>query len=362
MKRAWNFNPGPAALPLEVLERARETLVDYDGKGMSLLEMSHRSEEVERLVGQTEETLLRLIGLNSADYRVLLMAGGASAQFALVPLHFLGPGKVGRYVLSGSFSEKAYREAQTVGEAAVAATGKASGWSRLPDVSGIDLEPDTAYLHMTTNNTIEGSQFRQLPDTGGVPLIGDMTSDLLGRSLDWSRFSLFYAAAQKNLGPAGVTALVIRNDLLQSGNERIPAIFRYKTFAEHGSLYNTPPVHAIYVMKLMLDWTEAQGGVAEMERRGEEKAAILYRAIDDSDGFYRGIVEPPFRSTMNVTWRLADEALERKFADEAERGGLAGLAGHRSVGGLRASIYNAVPVEACRELAAWMNDFRRKFG
>ncbi|MFB9274094.1 3-phosphoserine/phosphohydroxythreonine transaminase [Cohnella cellulosilytica] len=361
MKRSWNFNPGPAALPLEVLEQAKEAFVEYGDQGLSLLEMSHRSKTVERIVEETERLLLELIDLPSG-YRVLFMGGGASAQFALVSMNFLRAGTIARYLVSGSFAEKAYREALTVGQAEVLASGKAEGWKRLPDVRQLKVRTDTAYVHMTTNNTIEGSQFRDFPDTGTVPLIGDMTSDILSRRLDWTKFALIYAAAQKNLGPAGVTAVIVKEELLRAGSADIPAIFQYRTYADNHSLYNTPPVHAIYMMKLMLEWAARQGGIPELEKRNERKIGLLYEAIDAGDGFYRGIVEKPYRSTMNATWRMADEELEKRFALESEREGFIGLAGHRSVGGLRASAYNAVPEEACKALAEFMNDFRRRRG
>ncbi|MFC3799390.1 3-phosphoserine/phosphohydroxythreonine transaminase [Cohnella sp. GCM10012308] len=366
MDRTYNFNPGPAALPLEVLEQGRDSFIEFAGQGMSLMEMSHRSKPVEGMIAETERLLLELIGLEDAGYRVLFMSGGASAQFALLAMNLLAAGKAGHYVLSGSFSEKAYEEALTVGAAEALASGKATGWARLP---GLDegvarlTAADTAYVHLTTNNTIEGSQFKAFPDTGGIPLIGDMTSDILSRNIDWTRFAMFYAGAQKNLGPAGVTAVVIREDLLAASAEaKVPAIFRYATYASNNSLYNTPPVHSIYMMKLMLEWTARQGGVAAMEARSAEKAALLYEAIDGSGGFYRGIVEAQYRSAMNATWRLPDEALEKAFVQEAQAAGFAGLAGHRSVGGMRASIYNGVPVEACRALAGFMHDFRKRRG
>ncbi len=361
MKRGWNFNPGPAALPLEVLEQAKEAFVEYGDQGLSLLEMSHRSRTVERMVAETERLLLDLIGLSS-EYRVLFMGGGASAQFALVPMNFLGEGKVGRYLVSGSFAEKAYCEALTIGQAEALASGKAEGWRKLPDVRQLKVATDTAYVHMTTNNTIEGSQFRDLPDTGEIPLIGDMTSDILSRRLDWTKFALVYAAAQKNLGPAGVTAVIVREELIKAGNKQIPSIFQYRTYADNSSLYNTPPVHAIYMMKLTLEWTARQGGIPELEKRNERKIGFLYEAIDAGDGFYQGIVEKPYRSMMNATWRMRDEGLEKQFVLESEREGFIGLAGHRSVGGLRASAYNAVPEEACKALAEFMNDFIRKHG
>lgn len=361
MDRKYNFNPGPAAMPLEVLEQAKEAFVEYGGLGMSLMEMSHRSKAVESLIEETERLLLELMEL-PASYRVMFMGGGASAQFALVPLNFLAEGRTGGYILSGSFSEKAYAEARTIGAAAILASSKASGWSRLPEFGGLRPDSDTAYVHLTTNNTIEGSQYTQLPETGHVPLIGDMTSDILSRRLDGKKFGMFYAGAQKNLGPAGVTVAVIRDEMLQACAERIPTIFKYKTFAANQSLYNTPPVHSIYMMKLMLEWTRRGGGVAEMEKRNAVKAGLLYDAIDASGGFYRGIVERQDRSMMNITWRMADEALERRFLEAAERSGIEGLAGHRSVGGLRASAYNAVGVEACRALADFMVDFQKRNG
>lgn len=283
-------------------------------------------------------------------------------QFALVPLNFLTGGKTGRYILSGSFSEKAYLEAQTVGNASVLASSKESGWSRLPAVNESVVGTDAAYVHMTTNNTIEGSQFRHFPDTGPVPLIGDMTSDILSRKIDGTKFSMFYAAAQKNLGPAGVTVVVIREEMLEACNERIPTIFKYSTYARHQSLYNTPPVYGIYMIKLVLEWVKKQGGIAELEKRNVQKAGLLYDVIDASGGFYQGVVEKPFRSMMNITWRMKDEELEKRFVRESRNHGFAGLAGHRSVGGLRASAYNAVPLEACKALADFMIDFQRRNG
>lgn len=361
MHRVHNFNPGPAALPLEVLEQAKEELVEYGGRGMSLMEMSHRSRTVERMMEETQQQLREILGLPS-EYRILFMAGGASAQFALVPLNLLKPGFAGRYVLSGSFSEKAYQEAQTIGDAVILASSKSAGWSRLPDLTELPPAENTAYVHMTTNNTIEGSQFRDIPDFGPVPLIGDMTSDILSRKLDWTKFAMFYAAAQKNLGPAGVTVAFVNDRLLQACNERIPAIFRYATFAQHQSLYNTPPVYDIYMMRLVLQWTIRQGGLPVLEKRNADKARLIYDIIDRSGGFYAGIVEKPFRSVMNMTWRMATGELEKQFVQESERNGFDGLAGHRSVGGLRASAYNAVTLESCQALADFMADFQRRWG
>lgn len=364
MDRKHNFNPGPAALPLEVLEEGQRHFVDFAGEGMSLLEMSHRSGTVERLNAEAQQLLLELLGLGKG-WRVLFMGGGASLQFALVPMNLLHSGKRALYALSGSFAEKAFAEARTIGEAVAAASAKDHGWRQLPPLEELErlaADGQAAYVHMTTNNTIEGSRFERFPDTGQVPLIGDMTSDLLSRQVELSRFSLVYAGAQKNLGPAGVTVVLAREELLAAGANHIPAIMQYRTYADHQSLYNTPPVHAIYMLKLVLEWTKREGGVQEMERRNLAKAAELYAAIDESGGFYEGIVAKPDRSLVNVTWRLRDAALEQRFVQEAERNGFAGLAGHRSVGGLRASAYNAVPLAACRALADFMREFQRREG
>lgn len=363
MKRAYNFNAGPAALPLEVLEQAKEELTEYGGHGMSLMEMSHRSKPVERMMEETRQLLAELLGLPQG-YQVLFMGGGASTQFALIPMNFLPAGKVGHYVLSGSFSEKAYQEAVTVGEANIIANSKTNKWRKLPDVTDLRVRQDNAaYVHLTTNNTIEGTQFRALPDTDEVPLVGDMTSDILSRKLDWTKLGFMYAGAQKNLGPAGVTVAIVREDLLKVSAERqIPTIMKYATFASNQSLYNTPPVHSIYVMKLALEWTKRQGGVAEMERRASLRTGMLYETIDASGGFYNGFADKDARSRMNVTWRMQDEWLEKRFVQEAEQNGFEGLAGHRSVGGLRASAYNAVPVAACEALVDFMRDFQRRNG
>jgi len=362
MTRKLNFNPGPAALPLEVLEQTRQDLIDYGGKGMSLMEMSHRSKPVERLVGETEELLKELLALPDG-YRVLFMGGGASAQFACVPLNFLTTGKVGQYVLSGSFSEKAFQEAQAIGVANVLASGKADKWRRLPGLCEMTPATHAAYVHLTTNNTIEGTQFHDLPHTGDVPLVADMTSDMLSRKLDWVKLGLMYAGAQKNLGPAGVSVVIVREDLLKASTAaRIPTIFKYATFASNDSLYNTPPVHAIYMMKLVLEWTKREGGLVEMEQRSMERSGLLYDVIDRSNGFYEGFATLASRSRMNVTWRMRDEGLTRQFVSQSEQAGFEGLAGHRSVGGLRASIYNALPVAACKALADFMQDFQRRNG
>lgn len=363
MERIHNFNPGPAALPLEVLRQAQRQLIDYRHGGMSIMEMSHRSSDVERLFEETGQLLLKLLGLD-ASYTVLTMGGGASMQFAMLPLNAMESGKAGGYVVSGSFSEKAYQEARFVGDATVLASSKNANWRTLPAVDDLPLGPAMAYVHMTTNNTIEGSQFRHFPDTGAVPLIGDMTSDMLSRVIDYRRFAMCYASAQKNLGPAGVTVAVVRKDLLDvfAKVRQLPSILRYSTYAQHKSMYNTPPVHAVYMMKLVLEWTERQGGIAAIEQENRRKAELIYGVIDQSDGFYDGLIAKSDRSMMNMTWRMADEAMEKRFVLESEANGFDGLAGHRSVGGIRASAYNAVPYTACKALAEFMLDFRQRNG
>ena len=360
-KRAYNFNPGPAALPLEVLQQAQEQFVDYNGIGMSLMEISHRSKEYEAINAETQALLLELLGIESG-YKALFMGGGASTQFATIPMNFLKPGKVGSYIITGSFSEKAYEEGKVVGEAVIAASNKEGKWRSLPKAEDIHIDPNSAYVHMTTNNTIEGSQFSYIPETGDIPLIGDMTSGILSRPIDASKYAMIYAGAQKNLGPSGVTVAVIRDDLLAEEPKHIPFMLRYTTHAKNSSLYNTPPVHSIYMVNLMLKWVKNNGGVAAMEKSNIEKSKLVYDVIDASGGFYSGNIDPDSRSIMNITFRLPSEELEKKFVKESEQHNFVGLAGHRSVGGIRASAYNAVPYEACKALADYMVDFQKRNG
>jgi phosphoserine aminotransferase len=360
-KRLYNFNPGPAALPIQVLEQAQEEFIDVNNQGISLMEMSHRGKFVERLTEETQQLLLDIVGLRSG-YKVLFMGGGASTQFALIPMNFLAPDQVANYILSGSFSEKAYSEARFIGQVHIASSSKEQKWANVPAHHDLQLADHCAYVHMTTNNTIEGSRFNEFPDIGDIPLIGDMTSDILSRQLDYTKFAMIYAGAQKNLGPAGVTAVIIREDMLEHARKDIPVIMRYETFAKEKSLYNTPPVHSIYMMNLMLKWVVEQGGVAELEKRNAAKARLVYETIDASGGFYTGIVHKADRSDMNITWKLNNEELEQQFVKESIHNGFEGLSGHRSVGGLRASAYNAVPVDACEALVEFMVDFQRRNG
>jgi phosphoserine aminotransferase len=359
--RAYNFNAGPAALPLEVLQRAAEELVEYKGIGMSIMEISHRSAEYEAVHNETQALIRELFGVPQG-YQVLFLQGGASTQFAMVPMNLLPPGKKAGYVMTGSWSGKAYQEAKLFGEAYAAASSEADKYARIPAMSEIVVGPDTAYLHITSNETIEGTQYAEYPVTGNVPLIADMSSDILSRPVDVSKFSLIYAGAQKNLGPSGVTVVIVRDELVQESPKSVPTMLRYDTHAKNNSLYNTPPVYSVYMMNLVLKWLRDNGGLAAMEKRNAEKTDLIYSAIDRSGGFYRGVAQPGSRSRMNITFRLASEELEKRFVKESEQHGFVGLKGHRSVGGLRASTYNAVPYEACKALADFMVEFQRRNG
>lgn len=357
--RVYNFNPGPATLPLEVLKTAQNELLNYRGTGMSVMEISHRSKEFEEIVQQAEALFLELAGLKD-DYRVLFLQGGASLQFAMIPLNYLLPGKTADYLVTGSFAKKALAEAAKLGNTRVAASGEDNSFRSIP--SKLDLNPEAAYVHMTTNNTIYGTQWQALPDCGNIPLVADMSSDIFSRPLDFSRFSLVYAGAQKNLGPSGVTVVLIKKSLAENSNKSLPVILRYDTYANNNSLYNTPPTFSLYMLRLVLQWVKEQGGLAAMERHNREKAGYIYEAIDQSEGFYRGHADKDCRSLMNVTFRLPSEELEKEFVQEAAAAGLVGLKGHRSVGGMRASLYNAMSKEGCEALADFMNRFRRRRG
>lgn len=359
MTTVFNFNAGPAMLPPPVLERVQAELRDYRGLGMSIMEMSHRSKEFEAVNSKAEADLKRLLGVGDG-FRAVFVQGGASTQFAMLPMNFLPPGGSADHVVTGSWGEKAIEEGKQLGTVRLAGSSQATNYDRLPD--HLDLSPSAAYVHLTTNETIQGVQWRSLPDTGGVPLVGDLSSDILSRPIEAGRFSLLYAGAQKNLGPSGVTVVVLREDWLARANKNVPTMLRYSTHVKNNSLYNTPPSFGVYVLSLVLEWIDSLGGLAALADRNEKKAQLLYDAIDSSGGFYRGHAQPEARSRMNVTFRLRDEAAEKRFLAAAQSAGMVGLAGHRSVGGVRASIYNAVPPEACQALAELMRDFARQNG
>ncbi|HEV3445855.1 MAG TPA: 3-phosphoserine/phosphohydroxythreonine transaminase [Gemmataceae bacterium] len=361
MGTVYNFNAGPALLPPAVLEQAQAELRDYHGCGMSIMEMSHRSKEFEALNAEAEAAFKRLLGVGD-DYRVLFLQGGASTQFAMVPLNFLAPGVTADYLMTGAWAEKAYEEAAALGQARMAASTQGDGYRRVPRPEEIALSPSPAYVHLTSNETIQGIQWLTFPDVGHRPLVADMSSDILSRPIDAGKFALIYAGAQKNLGPSGVTAVLLRESWLAKANKNVPTMLRYGTHVKTNSLYNTPSTFGIYLLNLVLQWIEKLGGLRPLEERNERKAHMIYGAIDHSGGFYRGHAAVESRSRMNVTFRLPSEALEKQLVTEAQAAGMVGLAGHRSVGGIRASLYNAVSPEACQALASLLNDFARRNG
>ena len=358
MKRVYNFNPGPATLPLEVLREAQAEFLDFDETGMSIIEISHRSKNYERVHNRAKADILELMGLGD-DYDVLFIQGGASLQFAMIPLNFATRENPGAYVLSGTFSSNAFKEAQTLGVGEIAASTKDENFRRVPTQSELKINPAAAYVHICNNNTIYGTEFHYVPDTGNVPLFADMSSDMLSRPVDFKRFDLIYAGVQKNLGPAGVVIVVARRKFIERSLETLPTMLRYDTFSKKNSLYNTPPAFSIYMVGKVAAWIKSCGGLGEMARRNSIKAKILYDAIDNSDGFYRGHAEKNSRSFMNVTFRLPEEELEKKFVAEALERNLSGVKGHRSVGGMRASIYNAMPIDGAQALADFMDAFRK---
>ncbi len=359
MKRINNFNAGPAALPLEVLQQVREELLDYRGEGLSVMEMSHRSKTFESIIRGAEDLMKELMGIPD-DYQVLFMQGGATLQFAAVPLNLMEDGATADYVNTGAWSDKAIKEARKLGKnVRVVAGSDDENYSYIP--REIPLNRDATYLHITSNNTIFGTQFSQYPDTGDIPLICDMSSDINCRPVDVSRFDLIYAGAQKNMGPSGVTIVIIKKSLLEKSPAGLPTMLNYNIIAGKGSMYNTPPTFAIYIIKLVLEWMKKQGGLTAIEKINRQKAETLYKAIDRSD-FYRGTVRPDSRSLMNVTFRLPSEELEKRFIAEALEHDLLGVKGHRSVGGIRASIYNAVPLSSVEALVSFMDAFEKKNG
>src|SRR3989449_3368080 len=361
--RIHNFAAGPAVLPVSALEEIQRDLIALPGVGMSILEISHRSTTFESILDQAEADI-RLLANMPANYKVLFLQGGASLQFSMVPMNLLGTGQTADYIDSGSWAEKAYKEAKKVGNANVAATTKGDNYSRVPAQSELKLTPGAAYVHMTSNNTIEGTEFKQLPDVGpgdNVPLVSDTSSDMFSRPIDVSRHALVYAGAQKNMGPAGVTVVIIREDLLTRSQQSLPTMLNYAVQAEHKSLYNTPPAFAVYALSLVMKWLIAQGGLAAIAKVNERKAAKVYAEIDRT-GFYRGTAHTDCRSLMNVTFRLATEDLEKQFIKQSTAAGLDGLKGHRSVGGMRASIYNAFPEDGVDALISYMREFERTRG
>ncbi len=359
MTRAWNFCAGPAALPEEVLRHAREEMLDYQGRGLSVMEMSHRSEAFMAIAEQAEKDLRELLGIGD-DYAVLFTQGGASQQFAMVPMNLLGGSGKADYINTGQWSGKAIKEAKRFCDVNVAASSEDTGFTTVPPQEQWNLSSDAAYVHYTPNETIGGLEFSFIPEVD-KPLVADMSSTILSRPMDVSKYGIIYAGAQKNIGPAGVTVVIVRRDLLGRAGAEVPAMMNYQTFADSDSMYNTPPTYAWYLSGLVFQWLKKQGGLEEMGRRNQRKAEKLYGYIDDS-AFYRNPVEPHSRSWMNVPFVLADDSLDKTFLQESEEAGLLNLKGHRSVGGMRASIYNAVPEQAIDALIDFMKDFEQRNG
>ena len=358
--RIFNFSAGPAVLPESVLEKAAATVREFGGKGMSILEISHRSAEFVAINREAQDRFARLTGL-TGTHKILFLQGGASQQFAMVPMNLMPAGGSADYVVTGSWSKKAVKEASKLGTGRVAASSEEDGFARIPQQSELDRDPSASYLHYTSNNTIFGTQFSYVPDAGGTPLVCDASSDILSRRLDFASHALIYAGAQKNLGPAGVTVVAIRADMVERSPDSLPTVLSYAIHAEKESLYNTPPCFSVFVVGLVLEWIEAEGGLDAVEKRNREKASRLYAAIDGS-GFYRATAAEGSRSIMNLTFRLPSEDLEKRFIEEAAEQGLSGLKGHRSVGGCRASIYNAFPEDGVGALLDFMSEFERTHG
>ena len=361
MSRIWNFSAGPAALPEEVLKQAQEELLDWHGAGCSVMEMSHRGKEFTAIIEQAEADLRELMGIPE-QYKVLFLQGGATQQFAQIPMNLLA-GRSADYIVTGSWSKKALKEAQRIGTVRCAATTEASNFTRLPVAEEIKLDPFAAYLHVCTNETILGVEIpaERIADTG-VPLVADMSSHILSRPVPVEKFGLIYAGAQKNIGPSGLTLVIVHRDLLGMAPLTIPTVMDYAVMAENGSMLNTPPTFGIYIAGLVFQWLKRQGGLAGMAAVNDEKARILYEAIDNSGGFYTNPVDPDCRSAMNVPFVLANPELDAAFLAEAKAAGLLALKGHKSVGGMRASIYNAVPLAGVQALVAFMNDFAKRNG
>jgi len=360
VNRVYNFNPGPGALPLEVLQQAQAELLDFKGTGMSVMEISHRSKEFESVIQTAEADLRELLGI-PANYKVMFLQGGAHLQFSMIPMNLRAAGASADYIVTGTWSKTAVKEAQKLGATRAAANTEADGFKGFPEK--LDLDPKAAYLHYTSNETIHGVEYFEEPvPPAGVPLVCDASSDFISRPIDVSKYALIYAGAQKNAGPSGVTIVIERDDMIERTPANLPVMLDYKVMAASGSLHNTPPSWAIYIVGLVLQWAKKQGGLAAIEKTNRAKAGLVYNAIDQSGGFYRGHAKPEARSLMNIPFRLPSEELEDAFAKEAKKNNLIGLKGHRSVGGMRASLYNAMTVDGAQALVNFMQEFQKKNG
>ena len=358
--RIYNFSAGPAVLPLPLLEEAQRDLIALPGVGMSVMEISHRSKPFDAIISNAVADMRSLAGIPD-NYKILFLQGGASLQFSMVPMNLLTPGTIADYILTGDWGKKALKEARKVGQTTVAASTEDTNFKRIPAQSELKLTKDAAYVHMTSNNTIHGTEWHYLPDVGGAPLVCDTSSDMFSRPIDVSKYGLIYSGAQKNLGPSGVTVVIVREDLLARSADMLPTMLNYKVHAENGSLYNTPPAFGIYILGLVLKWLKNVGGLTAIEAINVRKANILYAELDRS-AFWTPHADVDARSRMNITFRLPSEELESRFAKEATAAGFDGLKGHRSVGGMRASIYNAFPEEGVSALVEFMREFERKNG
>jgi phosphoserine aminotransferase len=361
-QQVYNFGAGPAMLPTEVMQQIQHELLDYRGMGVSVIEISHRCAEFDEIITSAQQLFRELTGLPD-NYRILFMHGGARMQFSAVPLNLAGrvASRKALYCETGNFAKVAAKDASAFAAVKTVINGADTGYDRIPQLPPELIEQDAAYLHITSNNTLFGTRWNQFPQTGDVPLVADMTSELLSRQIDFSQFGLIFAGLQKNLGPAGMAMVIVREDLLEHAGEQVPPLLNYKQCAKDNSLTNTTNTFAIYAIRLALEWLKKQGGIAAIEKSNTQKAQSLYRRLDRSD-FYRGVAHPEHRSTMNVTFRLPNEELEQRFVSKAEAEGLYALAGHRSVGGIRASIYNPMPLAGVEALASFMEEFARLNG
>ena len=360
-KRIYNFAAGPAILPEPVLKEAQEQLWALPGIGMSILEISHRSKVFDKIIAEAKEGLKSLLGIND-NYELLFLQGGASLQFSMIPLNLMVKNKKADYIVTGSWSKKAVKEAKRVGTVNIAASTEEGNFKRIPKQEELKLDPQADYVHFTSNNTIFGTEWHKEPEVGNVPLVCDASSDMLHKKIDVNKYALIYAGAQKNMGPSGVTFIILRKDMLERSSDSLHTMLNYKTHIENNSLYNTPNVFGIYIINLVCKWLKGLGGLDGMYKINKEKADILYKCIDESGGFYKGHADKDSRSLMNITFNLATEDLEKKLVGEATAAGFDGLKGHRSVGGLRASIYNAFPKKGVEDLVSFMKDFQKKNG
>jgi len=360
-KRIYNFSAGPAILPEEVLKEAQDNLMSLPGVGMSVLEISHRSKTFDKIINEAKADLKELLGI-SDDYSILFLQGGASLQFSMIPLNFMPPANKADYIVTGSWSKKAIKEAKRVGSVNIAASTEEEKFNRIPKQEELKLDPGASYVHFTSNNTIFGTEFHYDPEVGNVPLVCDASSDILSRKIDVNKYAFIYAGAQKNMGPSGVTFVIIRKDMAERSSDTLHTMLNYKTHVDADSLYNTPTVFGVYIIGLVTKWLKKNGGLDAMYKTNKEKADLLYKCIDQSGGYYKGHAEKDSRSLMNITVNLSSEDLEKKLVEEATQNGFSGLKGHRSVGGLRASIYNAFPKKGVEDLVSFMKDFQKKNG